>query len=98
MNLRLIVPRNALFTSCPKCKEELMLERMKSKNKTEKVLLTIFRFKKYHCKSCKWSGSLFLYAFSKNVKKILINYLILFSIAVIACIVLSFLVKNLLSP
>jgi len=98
MNLRLFIPRNLIFRKCPKCKSETTLERAKTNSRLEKILLSMIRFKKYHCKSCKWYGNLFIYAFTKNYKKVLINYFILIFIVVSVSYLLSLFVKKVLIP
>lgn len=98
MDFRLIIHKNALFLPCPKCKEEMSLDRMKSKNKFEKIFLTIIRFKKYHCKSCKWNGKIFIYTITRNIKKVLLNYLITFILLLIISFLGSFIIKLLFNP
>ncbi len=98
MDFKLIISRNVLFGACPKCKEIMTLERVKTKSKFEKIFLTILRKKKYHCKSCKWYGTLFIYTLSKKYKKIIFNYLILFVLIIVGSVLASILVRYLLNP
>ena len=98
MELRIIIHRNVTFGACPKCKQNATLERVKTNSRYEKIFLMIIRFKKYHCKSCKWYGNLFMYTISKNYKKVLLNYLIIISIVILSSILVSFLIKKALNP
>jgi hypothetical protein len=98
MNIKLLVPKNLYFGKCPKCKQEMTLERAKTNSKLERILLSIIRYKKYHCKSCKWYGNIFMYSFSKNLKRVLLNYLIIILIFITASYLLSLIVKKLLLP
>ena len=98
MELRLIIHRNVTFGACPKCKQESMLERVKTSSKYEKIFLMIIRFKKYHCKSCKWYGNLFMYTIPRNYKKVLLNYLIISSIAALSSLLVSTIIKMIFNP
>jgi hypothetical protein len=98
MDFRILVPRNVTFGACPKCKEEMTLDRVKAKGKFEKFYLSLFRLKKYHCRVCKWYGTLFIYTFTRNIKRILLNYLILITTVSIICVLLSIIVKKVLIP
>jgi hypothetical protein len=98
MDFRILVPRNNLFGACPKCKEELTLERVKSSGKWEKFYLSLFGLKKYHCKKCKWYGKLYIYALARNIKKVLINYLIIGLIIIVVSLIFRFIIKDFLNP
>jgi hypothetical protein len=98
MDLRIIVPRNVAFGTCPKCKEEMTMERVKASGKFEKFFLSLFRFKKYHCKSCKWYGTLFIYAITRNFKKVMINYLIITATILLGSLLISLFVRKVLVP
>jgi hypothetical protein len=98
MDLKLIVQRNRTFGICPKCKQEMTLERAKTNNKFERTMLMIIRFKKYHCKACKWYGSLFIYTISRNIKKVLLNYLIIIAIIAVISILINTLLKKVYVP
>ena len=98
MDFRIFVPRNVTFGSCPKCKEEMTMERVKTSGGLEKFFLSLFRFKKYHCKACKWYGTLFIYTITKNIKRVLINYTILILIIVLISLSISLFVKKVLVP
>jgi len=98
MDFRILVHKNNLFGSCPKCNAEFSLERVKSSSKWEKFYLTLFRLKKYHCKKCKWYGKIFIYSFTKNKKKVAINYLILAIVITIITLFISFLTINFFNP
>lgn len=98
MDLKILVPRNVIYGNCPKCNDEMTLERVKSSNKAEKFLLMIFRFKKYHCKSCKWYGTLFIYRFPRKIFRVLLNYLIILLIIASISILISLFVKFVLKP
>lgn len=98
MDLKLLIPRNALFGECPKCNEDLALERVKSSGKFEKFYLSVFKLKKYHCKSCKWYGKLSVYAFPKNIKRVLLNYLFLLALIAISSLTISFILRKLFIP
>jgi hypothetical protein len=98
MELRLIIYRNVTFGACPKCKQNATLERVKTNSKFEKIFLMLIRFKKYHCKSCKWYGNLFMYTIPRNYKKVLLNYLIITSIVILISLLISFLIKTALNP
>ncbi len=93
IDLRLIIPRNMIFCACPNCKQVATLERAKSSSKRKKFFLTLFRFKRYHCKSCKWDGYIFLYAFPRNIKRIILNYLIIFAITVASIFIMNLLLR-----
>ncbi|MCX6165328.1 MAG: hypothetical protein NTU73_10815, partial [Ignavibacteriae bacterium] len=80
------------------CKQEMTLERVKTNSKNEKIFLMIIRFKKYHCKTCKWYGNLFMYTLPKNYKKIMLNYLIIISFVILSRVIVSTLIKKALSP
>lgn len=98
MELKLIIPRNALFGACPKCNKELALDRVKSSGKFEKFYLSLFKLKKYHCKNCKWYGKLSVYAFPKNIKKILLNYLLLLVLIAFSSFAISYILRKLFIP
>jgi hypothetical protein len=98
MELKLLISRNVIFGACPKCKEEMTLERVKTSSKAEKIYLSIIKFKKYHCKSCKWYGNLFIYTFPKNVKKVILNYLILIALMILSIELFSYLLKHVFNP
>jgi hypothetical protein len=98
MDFRILVSKNAIYGSCPECKKEMSLERVKSSGKLEKFFLSLLRLKKYHCKECKWYGNLFIYTISRNIKKVLLNYLILAFIIVAVSYLIGFVVKTFLIP
>jgi hypothetical protein len=98
MDLRLLVPKNVGFGKCPKCNAEMTLERVKTNTKFEKTLLSLIRFKKYHCKSCKWYGNMFIYTFSRNIKKVFLNYLYIIIMVIVVSFLISLFVKKVLSP
>jgi hypothetical protein len=98
MDLRIVIPRNVTFGTCPKCKEPMTLERVKANSILEKKLLSLIKVKKYHCKSCKWYGKLFLYTIPRNYKKVILNYLMLILSVAGISITISFLVKKIFLP
>jgi hypothetical protein len=98
MELKLLISRNVIFGICPNCKEEMTLERVKTKSKAEKIFLSIIKFKKYHCKSCKWYGNLFIYTFPRNIKKVLLNYLFLTILILTSIVLFTYLLKNTFNP
>jgi hypothetical protein len=98
MELKLLISRNVIFGKCPKCKEEMTLERVKTNNKFEKIFLYIVKFKKYHCKSCKWYGNMFIYTIPRNIKKVLLNYFIIIALMILSIELFSYLLKNVFNP
>jgi hypothetical protein len=75
LNYRIFVKRNPSIESCPHCKSVASLERLMEPSRFHRAPRFI-GLKKYHCRVCKWEGYIYLYRLTKNLKNILLNYLI----------------------
>jgi hypothetical protein len=75
LDYRIFVKKNPIFDICPNCNAFASLERLFETGKLQRIP-RFFGFKKFHCRTCKWEGYIFLYIPSHDLLKIMVNYLI----------------------
>jgi hypothetical protein len=74
LNYRIFVKKNPMIETCPNCHSVASLDRLMEPSRFHR-LPRFIGFKKYHCKNCKWDGFIYLYRLTRDLRKILLNYL-----------------------
>lgn len=75
LDYRIFIKKNPIFDICPNCNSFASLERLFQIERIHR-LPRFFGFKKFHCRSCKWDGYIYLYTPAHDLKRIFLNYLI----------------------
>ncbi|MCX7833632.1 MAG: hypothetical protein N2490_05425 [Ignavibacteria bacterium] len=93
LDLKILRKRNISFANCPNCGVQFTLDRVKPETFIQKYSKLI-GFKEYHCRKCKWTGYLFIYKITEDLKKVFLNYIIVIIIFVLLVIILRAILKS----
>jgi hypothetical protein len=75
---------NPLYSKCPSCSSESSLRSSRPRNKIEGIIKTFTWFRLFRCKKCGWRGyKSTLTISSKEIKKLLIYFLMMIAAAFI---------------